>query len=42
MERLNPEFVRGAIAELAIKPKFEALGKIAMERAKEILLRARL
>jgi hypothetical protein len=39
MERLNPEFVRGAIAELAIKPKFEALGKIAMERAKEILLR---
>jgi hypothetical protein len=38
MERLNPDFVNQAIAELAIKPKYATIAKSAMERAREILL----
>jgi hypothetical protein len=38
MEKLNPDFVNRAIAELAIKPQYDALAKRAMERAREILL----
>lgn len=38
MERLNPDFVNRAVAQLAIKPKYEAIAKTAIERAKEILL----
>jgi hypothetical protein len=37
VERLNPEFVNRAIADLAIKPKYEAISKTAIERTKEIL-----
>jgi len=38
MEKLNPDFVSRAIAELAIKPQYDALAKMAMEREREILL----
>jgi hypothetical protein len=38
MERLKLDFVNQAIAQLAIKPKYEAIAKTAIERAKEILL----
>ena len=38
MEKLNPDFVSRAIAQLAIKPKYAAVAKRAMERAREILL----
>ena len=38
MEKLNPDFVSRAIAELAIKPQYDAVAKRAMERAREILL----
>ena len=38
MEKLNPDFVSRAIAELAIKPKYEGVAKSAMERARETLL----
>jgi hypothetical protein len=38
IEKLNPDFVSRAIAELAIKPGYEAVAKSAMERAREILL----
>jgi hypothetical protein len=38
MEKLNPDFVNRAIAELAIKPQYDAVAKRAMERAREILL----
>jgi nucleotidyltransferase AbiEii toxin of type IV toxin-antitoxin system len=37
VERLNPDFVNRAIADLAIKPKYEAISKTAIERTKEIL-----
>ena len=37
VERLNRDFVNRAIADLAIKPKYEAISKTAIERAKEIL-----
>lgn len=37
VERLNPAFVNRAIAYLAIKPKYEAISKSAIERTKEIL-----
>jgi hypothetical protein len=37
VERLNPDFVNQAIADLAIKPKYEAISKTAIERTKEIL-----
>ena len=38
MEKLNPDFIKRAIAELAIKPQYDAIAKRAMERAREILL----
>jgi Nucleotidyl transferase AbiEii toxin, Type IV TA system len=37
VERLNPTFVNQAIADLAIKPKYQAISKKAFERTKEIL-----
>jgi hypothetical protein len=37
VEKLNPAFVNQAIADLAIKPKYEAISKTAIERAREIL-----
>jgi hypothetical protein len=37
IERLNPEFVRGSIADLAIKDRYKALAKIAIGRCKDIL-----
>lgn len=37
VERLNPDFVNKAIADLAIKPNYEAISKTAIERTKEIL-----
>ena len=37
VERLNPDFVNQAIADLAIKPRYEAISKTAIERTKEIL-----
>ncbi len=37
MERLNAEFLRRAILELAIKPHYEAIAKTAGDRAKELL-----
>jgi nucleotidyltransferase AbiEii toxin of type IV toxin-antitoxin system len=37
VERLNPDFVNRAIADLAIKPKYEALSKTAIERTRQIL-----
>jgi hypothetical protein len=37
VERLNPDFVNQAIADLAIKPRYEAISKAALERTKEIL-----
>ncbi|HEY5067563.1 MAG TPA: nucleotidyl transferase AbiEii/AbiGii toxin family protein [Xanthobacteraceae bacterium] len=38
INKLNPTFVNQGIADLAIKPKYEAIAKTAIERAKEILL----
>jgi hypothetical protein len=37
VERLNSDFVSRAIAALAIKPRYEAISKTAIERTKEIL-----
>jgi hypothetical protein len=37
VEKLNPDFINRAIADLAIKPKYEAISKTAIERTKEIL-----
>lgn len=37
IERLNPEFVANAIAELAIRPPFAKYSATALERTKEIL-----
>lgn len=37
MNKLNPEFVNGAIADLAIKDSFKLIAKTAIERAREIL-----
>jgi len=37
VERLNPDFVNQAISDLAIKPRYEAISKTAIERTKEIL-----
>jgi hypothetical protein len=37
MDKLNPDFISRAIAELAIKPGYEAVAKSAMQRAREIL-----
>jgi hypothetical protein len=38
MQKLNPDFISRAIAELAIKPQYDTVAKRAMERAREILL----
>ncbi|MEJ0074368.1 MAG: nucleotidyl transferase AbiEii/AbiGii toxin family protein [Alphaproteobacteria bacterium] len=38
LEKLNPEFVRQANSELAIRPAFAAVAESASERAMEILL----
>ncbi|HXL14039.1 MAG TPA: nucleotidyl transferase AbiEii/AbiGii toxin family protein [Bradyrhizobium sp.] len=37
IERLNPEFVSDAIAQLAIKDKFRSIAKTALKGAKELL-----
>ena len=37
MERLNPKFVRDSIGDLAIKDRYKALAKTALERSEEIL-----
>jgi hypothetical protein len=37
IEKLNPEFVAGSIASLAIKEDFNAIASTALERAKEVL-----
>jgi hypothetical protein len=38
IDKLNPTFVNQAIADLAIKPEYEAIAKTAIERTKRILL----
>ncbi len=38
IEKLNPDFINRAIADLAIKPQYDAIAKTAIKRAKEILL----
>jgi hypothetical protein len=38
MEKLNPDFINRAIADLAIKLQYDAVAKKAKERAREILL----
>lgn len=40
MEKLNPDFVNAAIAELAIKAEYQSVAKTAIDRAKEILVAA--
>jgi hypothetical protein len=37
IEKLNPDFVNSAIAQLAIKDKFRSVAKTAFERASELL-----
>lgn len=37
MDKLNPEFVNNAISQLAIKDKYRAVAKTALERARKIL-----
>ncbi len=37
IDRLNPDFVHGAIAQLSIKDKFRPIAKTALQRTKEIL-----
>jgi hypothetical protein len=37
LERLDAEFVGRAIAQLAIKDRYKAIAKRALERSKEIL-----
>jgi hypothetical protein len=37
MDKLNPEFVKNAISQLAIKDKYRAVAKTALERARKIL-----
>lgn len=37
MNKLNPDFVRGAISELKIMPQYSTIAKSAMERAQEVL-----
>jgi hypothetical protein len=38
INRLNPDFVNGAIAQLMIKDRYAAMAKTSLERAKQILL----
>jgi len=37
MEKLNPEFVNGSIADLAIKDQYKELAKTALDKSKKIL-----
>jgi Nucleotidyl transferase AbiEii toxin, Type IV TA system len=37
MDKLNPDFVNGAIAQLSIKDKFHPLAKTALKRSRELL-----
>jgi hypothetical protein len=37
IERLNPDFANGAIAELAIKDRYKEIAKNAIEKSKNIL-----
>ena len=37
MDKLNPEFVNNAIAQLAIKSKYNSVAKTALKRTQEIL-----
>jgi hypothetical protein len=37
LDKLSPEFVRGAIADLAIKDRYRTLAQTALDRSKEIL-----
>ena len=37
IDKLNADFVNRAIAQLAIKEKYKAIAKTAIERSKEIL-----
>jgi hypothetical protein len=38
IDRLKPQFVADAIAQLAIKDQYKGLTKMALERSKKILL----
>jgi Nucleotidyl transferase AbiEii toxin, Type IV TA system len=40
MEKLNPSFVNGTIAELAIRDQYKTVAETALERAKAILIAA--
>lgn len=40
MEKLNPDFVNQAIAQLAIKERYKSIAEAAIERSKKILLSA--
>jgi hypothetical protein len=37
MDKLNPDFVNRAIAQLSIKEQYNSVAKTAIERTKEIL-----
>jgi len=37
IDRLNPDFVNGAIAQLSIKDKFHSVAKMALQRTAELL-----
>lgn len=41
MEKLNPEFVNGAISQLMIKEEFEGLAGLSIEKARSLLTKAR-
>jgi hypothetical protein len=36
IDKLNPDFVNGAIAQMLIKDRYAAMTKTSLERAKEI------
>ena len=38
MDKLKPDFVNGAIAQLLIKDRYAAMAKTSLEMAKEILV----
>lgn len=38
LDKLNPEFVNAAIAQLSINDEYQSLAKTALERAKAVLL----
>jgi hypothetical protein len=37
IDKLNPDFVNGAIAQLSIKDKFHPVAKTALKRSRELL-----